>query len=259
MFPGKNGAGTLWQQGRRFFLSPLRTGCVEQGESSISRSLFVRGKDEEPGEAPGRAPQVTEHSKCLDRDAESCRHTAPVSISRKIRDCHHFKSHLVPVRGFPKGCAAAGVHGELSPRDGSGTGGVEQGGSTPGSGAKQPETPQCHPLSLSHKGWNGDRARGWSAGKVGGGRSSASRRDVGDGAEGERTEPSACPEPHGGRRRLRIEANPRTNPKLETPGSPGRAEPATMPRGKPSPGLSPLFPLPFPVFPALAPAGTGRG
>ncbi|XP_039942284.1 uncharacterized protein LOC120763201 isoform X2 [Hirundo rustica] len=57
MFPGKNGAGTLWQQGRRFFLSPLRTGCVEQGESSISRSLFVRGKDEEPGEAPGRAPQ----------------------------------------------------------------------------------------------------------------------------------------------------------------------------------------------------------
>lgn len=76
-----------------------------------------------------------------------------------------------------------------------------------------------------------------------------------------RTDHSTCPKPHRGRERLWIEeeANPRTNPRLETPGSPGRGEPGAMPRGKPSPGPSPLFPVLIPVFPALGPPCTGRG
>lgn len=42
---------------------------------------------------------------------------------------------------------------------------MEWAGSTPGFGAKQPEMPQCHPLSLSHKGWNGDKAERWEWGR----------------------------------------------------------------------------------------------
>lgn len=47
------------------------------------------------GSLPAPGDVVTKHLKCLDRDAKSCCHTAPVLISRKIGDFHHFKLRFV--------------------------------------------------------------------------------------------------------------------------------------------------------------------